>query len=51
MDFPAWSRGSLGVEEMNQYEEQFKHIQKILTIYENDPENFGELFTALQEVS
>ena len=35
---------------MDQYEEQHKHIQRILQIYENDPENFGELFDALQQV-
>ena len=44
-------RGVITAEEMGHYEEQYKHIKKILQIYETDPDNFGDLFDALQQVS
>ena len=40
----------MSTEEMRQYEEQYQHIEEILRIYEETPEDFGKLFNALQQV-
>ena len=43
-------RDVITAEEMGQYEEQYKHIKRILRMYETEPDNFGELLDALQQV-
>lgn len=51
--YPDWlaaHRDVITAEEMGQYEEQYKHIKRILRMYETEPDNFGELFDALQQM-
>ena len=44
------SRDSLSEEDRARYEEQYRHIQAILSIYEHDSANYTRLFDALQQV-
>lgn len=50
MVFLRLSRDSLPPDELKRYETQYKYIRQICTLYEEDPSNFGQLFTLIQEV-
>lgn len=43
-------RESLPAEELQRYEAQYKYIRQICALYEDDPGNFGKLFSLIQEV-
>lgn len=48
--FAGVCRDALPPEELEKFEAQYQHIQTILHVYETDPDNFSELFSALQQV-
>jgi hypothetical protein len=37
-------------EELKRYETQYKYIRQICALYEDEPNNFGQLFSLIQEV-
>merc|ERR1711862_466311 len=51
--FPHWlaeKKKTLSDEEYNRYGNQYQYFQRIVAIYENDPENFPRLMELLQDV-
>lgn len=44
-------RESLPAGEVQRYEAQYRFIQQICALYEEEPNDFGKLFTLIQEVS
>lgn len=48
----AWTlrRESLPAGEVQRYEAQYRFIQQICALYEEEPNEFGKLFTLIQEV-
>ena len=44
-------RESLPAGEVQRYEAQYKFIQQICALYEEEPNDFGKLFTLIQEVN
>ena len=46
----AWRRESLPAGEVQRYEAQYRFIQQICALYEQEPNDFGKLFTLIQEV-
>ena len=49
-DKPMWRRESLPAGEVQRYEAQYRFIQQICALYEEEPNDFGKLFTLIQEV-
>ena len=49
-DSETWRRESLPAGEVQRYEAQYKFIQQICALYEEEPNDFGRLFTLIQEV-
>ena len=45
-----WRRESLPAGEVQRYEAQYRLIQQICALYEEEPNDFGRLFTLIQEV-
>ena len=45
-----WRRESLPAGEVQRYEAQYRFIQQICALYEEEPNDFGKLFTLIQEV-
>lgn len=43
-------RNTLPPEELERYEAQYKYIRQICALYEDDPNNFSQLFALIQEV-
>ena len=43
-------RESLPADEVQRYEAQYRFIQQICALYEEEPNDFGKLFTLIQEV-
>ncbi|CAL8471380.1 g10922 [Coccomyxa elongata] len=51
--YPAWlaaRRNTLPPEELKRYEAQYKYIRQICALYEDDPNNFSQLFALIQEM-
>jgi Pex19 protein family len=51
--YPEWleaNRGVLCAEDFARYSEQYVHIQRIVQLYEREPEDFQELVATLQKV-
>jgi len=51
--FPHWlarKKNSLSDEEYNRYGNQYQYFQRIVHLYENDPDNFPRLMELLQDV-
>lgn len=51
--FPHWlaeKKKSLSDKEYNRYGNQYQYFQRIVDVYENDPENFPRLMELLQDV-
>jgi hypothetical protein len=44
------TRDTLSKKDIDRYEEQLRQIQKILAIYEESPDDYIQLFSALQQV-
>ncbi len=46
----VWRRDSLPAGEVQRYEAQYRFIQQICALYEEEANDFGRLFTLIQEV-
>lgn len=44
-------RDKLQKEDLHRFELQYSYIRQICALYEDDPSNFGKLFSLIQEVS